>query len=303
MKNSYFSRVTIALLVTAFLAIGVPAQKAKPAVQAVKPIIFAVIDDGKSIEPIAYINNGKLQEPVDGGDEPSIISAFVKKYYRSGTAYRLIFGGANGGTVTVKSSSPTSDCGKNIGTVITKAAKTPLKGNVMGLATNATSKSTAASYRRKPSDAERNEIEVLVKAEFAKQKLTPKILRYHNLTAVDVDNDGSAEMVGSYWVEVDRLTRALLFFIAEKGANGKYSFGHREYRSVDQASVMSGDIKNVDEGIYHELLLDVFDVDGDGVAEVFTNTASFEGAGFGVYSRSGSKWTKSFDGSNYHCGY
>ena len=66
---------------------------------------------------------------------------------------------------------------------------------------------------------------------------------------------------------------------------------------------MSGDIKNIDEGIYHELLLDVFDVNGDGVAEIFTNTASFEGAGFGVYSRSGGKWTKSFDGSNYHCGY
>ena len=66
---------------------------------------------------------------------------------------------------------------------------------------------------------------------------------------------------------------------------------------------MSGDIKNIDEGVYHELLLDVFDVNGDGVAEVFTNTASFEGAGFGVYSRAGNKWTKVFDGSNYHCGY
>ena len=303
MKNSLFSRMAAASVATFFFASLIPAQKTtKPVVQAAKPIIFSVIDDGQRIEPIAYLNKGKLEKPADGGDAPNIISAFNKSYYKAGTAYRLIFGGANSGTVTVKSSNATSDCGKNIGTVTTKAAKTPLKGFVMGLATNAASKSTA-SYRRKPTDAERNEIEVLVKAEYAKQKLTPKVLRYHNLTALDVDNDGSAEMVGSYWVEVDKLTRALLFFIATKGTNGKYALGHHEYRTVDQANVMSGDIKNIDEGVYHELLLDVFDVNGDGVAEVFTNTASFEGAGFGVYSRAGNKWTKVFDGSNYHCGY
>lgn len=303
MKNSLFSRIAAASVATFFFASLIPAQKTtKPVVQAAKPIIFAVIDDGQRIEPIAYLNKGKLEKPADGGDAPNIILAFNKSYYKAGTAYRLIFGGANSGTVTIKSSNPNSDCGKNIGTVTTKAAKTPLKGFVMGLATNAASKSTA-SYRRKPTDAERNEIEVLVKAEYAKQKLTPKVLRYHNLTALDVDNDGSAEIVGSYWVEVDKLTRALLFFIATKGTNGKYALGHHEYRTVDQTNVMSGDIKNIDEGVYHELLLDVFDVNGDGVAEVFTNTASFEGAGFGVYSRAGNKWTKVFDGSNYHCGY
>ena len=66
---------------------------------------------------------------------------------------------------------------------------------------------------------------------------------------------------------------------------------------------MSGNIKDVDDGIYHETLLDVYDIDGDGVAELFTHTQSFEGAGFAVYSRAGGKWTKVFDGANYHCAY
>jgi len=277
--------------------------KPKPAAKAPKPMIFAVLGDGKSLEPIAYVNKGKLEAPVDGGSETSIIAAFNKIYYKPGTVYRLIFGGANSGTVTVKSSDVNADCSRNMAQATTKANKTPLAGLVMGLATNAPGKAGGTAFRRKPTPAEREEVEGLVRAEFAKQKLAPKELRYHNLTALDLDNDAKAELVGSYWVEIDNMTRALLFFIAGKGSNGKYGFGHHEYRTIDQASVMSGAIKDVDDGVYHELLLDVFDYDGDGTSEVFTYTQSFEASGFHVYRRSGGKWAQAFEGSNYHCGY
>ena len=43
---------------------------AKPAV---KPIIFAVLNDGQLLEPIAHVENGKLSEPVNGSDETSLI--------------------------------------------------------------------------------------------------------------------------------------------------------------------------------------------------------------------------------------
>ncbi len=274
------------------------AQKAAP-----KSIIFAVLDGGKSLEPIAYVNKGKLDPTVSGGDEANIVAAFDKAYYKPGTVYRLIFGSANAGTVTVKSSNAKGDCGKNLGDASTNSTKTPLKGMIMGLATNAPIKSTTASYRRKPTAAEKDEIDALVKAEFVKQKLTPKVLHYQNLTALDVDHDGKAEFVGSYWVEIDKLTRGLLFFIASKGSNGKYSLGYKEYRSIDQANVMGGEIKAVEDGVLNELLLDAFDYDGDGTAEIFTHQQSFEGAGFNVYHRDGGKWTRVFEGSNYHCGY
>lgn len=295
----------VAATVMVMLPTAIIAQRTtKPApAQAAKPIIFAVQNDGRALEPIAYVNKNKLEAAVDGGAEGSLIAAFNKQYYKAGASYRLIFGGANSGTVTVKSSNSKADCAPNMAVATTKTTRTPLKGFVMGLATNVPSKWTAASYRRRPTEAERNEVESAVRAEFTKQKLTPGTLKYHNLTALDVDNDGRAELVGSYWVEIDRLTRGLLFFIATKPANGKYAFAHKEYRSVDQANVMSGEIKSVDEGVYHELLLDVFDYNGDGVAEIFTYTQSFEGSGFAVYDRDGGKWTKIFDGSNYHCGY
>ena len=66
---------------------------------------------------------------------------------------------------------------------------------------------------------------------------------------------------------------------------------------------MSQEIKDVDDGIYHEVLLDSYDFDGDGVNEIFTTQPSFEGAGFTAYQRKGSKWTNIFENSNYHCAY
>lgn len=277
------------------------AQK-KPAAKLTKSIIFAVLNDGRMLEPIAYVNKGKLESTVDGADENSIIAAFNKTYYKVGAVYKLVFGSADAGTVTVKSSDVGAECSRNMAMTVTKSTRTPLKGLVMGLATNAVVKN-ANNVRRRPTPAERTEIDALVKSEFVAQNLTPKTLHYHNLTAMDLENDGKVEFVGSYWIEIDNLTRGLLFFIAAQNKSGKYTFGHKDYRAIDQASVMSGDIKNVDEGVYHELLLDAFDYNGDGVSEVFTYTQSFEGAGFGVYAKDGSGWKNVFEDSNYHCGY
>jgi len=298
MKNPKVCKGLLLIMASFGLAGSMSAQRL-----AAKPIIFAVLSDGKSVEPIAYVNKGKLTPPVNGSDAQNIIVAFNKTYYKPGTVYRLIFGSANAGNVTVKSSDAKSECSRNMGTVITTSSKVQLKGLVMGLATNMPSKTTNASYRRKPTAEEKEEIDALAKAEYAKQKLTPKVLRYQNLTALDVDNDGKPEFVGSYWIEIDKLTRGLLFFIASRGSSGKYTIGYHEYRSVDQANVMSGAIKDVDDGVYHELLLDAFDYDGDGTAEIFTYEQSFEGSGFNVYRRTGGKWTRAFEGANYHCGY
>lgn len=278
--------------------------KPKPVAAAAKPIIFAVLNDGTSLEPIAVVSKNKLEATVNGSDDAKKIGAFVKTYYKPGTVYRLIFGTANGGSVKVKSSSADSDCAKNIAQAVTSATGTPLKGLVMGLATNVAGKTSAKSSRRKPTPAEKTEMDALARAEFLKEKLTPKVLRFQNLTALDIDSDGKSEFVGSYWVEIDKTTRGLLFFIASQGSSGKYSIGYKEYRSIDQASVMGGEIKAVDDGIYHEMLLDAFDYDGDGTSEIFTHQAAFEGAGFNVYKKQkGGKWARVFEGSNYHCAY
>jgi hypothetical protein len=311
MKKTNFTKIFCCSLII-LLAISVSsAQKRKnAAAQAAKPkpIIFAVLNDGTTLEPIAQIDKGELKATVGGDSEPKDLTAFAKSYYKPKTTYNLIFAGSPNGTVTVKSADPKSECAKNMATVTTQSPKAKLKGFVMGLATNASTGKMGSGLRRMPTAAERAEIETLVRAAFTKENLSVnalKNLRYHNLTAVDADGDGTAELVGSYWVANTAKERNLLFFIAEKDKSGKYSFGHSEYEKMTSEEIMSGaEITALDQGVYHELLLDVFDTNGDKTAEIFTYTQGLEGAGFTVYRRDDAgKWVKAFEGSNYHCAF
>lgn len=287
-------------MTTALLVAQTAPKKPRP----VKYLITAVLNDGKMIEPVAYIQEGKLLPPANGSDDANIITAFSKTYYPKGKVYSLIFGGKLAGTATVTSADPKSECMSNMANVVSKTTRTPLKGNVMALASNAPLKKPGSGVRRLPTASEKEEVEELVRADYAKNGVTAtKTLRYQNLTALDVDSDGKAELVGSYWVETSAKSRALLAFIAEKNADGKYEFGWSNFASYKEEEVMSGEISALDSGVYHERLLDIFDVDGDGVSEIFTYIMSFEGAGFNVYRRQAGKWVASFEGSNYHCGF
>lgn len=283
------------------------AQASKKRPPTAKAPIFAVLGDGTSIEPIGYVDGrGRMTHAIDGSSDRKVLNAFHRTYFAKGKAYDLIFGGKSAGTVTLTSSDPSAECVNFLGKVTTKTTRTPLKGNVMALATNLKMAKPGSGVRRLPNPAERTEIEALVRAEFAKNGVPESAignLRSHNLTALDVDSDANAELVGSYWVDLSPTDRGLLFFIAQRGADGKYTFGHAGYNKVAQSETMSEDIKDVDSGVYHERLLDIFDVDGDGVAEIFSYVMSFEGAGFNVYKRRATGWTLHFEDSNYHCGY
>ena len=293
----------VLLLLSISVVFAQKRTKQKPATKP-KPIVFAVLNDGQTLEPIGEIDNGKLVGTANGGDESKLLAAFTNKYYKPKTVYNLIFGGAANGTVTVKSYDAKSDCGKNLAQISTQSAKAKLKGFVMGLATGEKTAKTALGTRRLPTAAERSEIESLVRAEFSKQGVSAnavKNLKYYNLTALDVDNDGTTEMVGSFWVESSAKERNLLFFIAGKDGD-KYKLGYSDYKKVTPDDVMSGELKDLDE-LGGELLLDVLEYNGDATAEIFTLNKSFDGNNFQVYSRQNGKWTKVFEGYNYHCAY
>src|SRR5471030_1601652 len=100
--NKFGKVVSIAFL-GLVLASVILAQKAT------KPAIFAVLEKGTNVEPIAYIVNGKLEPAVNGSDDRNIIAAFNKAYYKPGTIYHMIFGGSDAGTVTVKGSNSKSE--------------------------------------------------------------------------------------------------------------------------------------------------------------------------------------------------
>ena len=100
--------------------------KVKPAAK-LKTIVFAVVDDGGRIEPIAEIDKGKFVQTVGGDSDEKSLLSFTKNYYKPKTAYNLIFGGAKNGTVTIVDSNPKSDCGKSAATVTTQSTKAKLK--------------------------------------------------------------------------------------------------------------------------------------------------------------------------------
>jgi hypothetical protein len=302
MKTPFFARsISLTLILTlSFAAVFAQRRAAAP-----KPIVFAVLNGGTTIEPIALIDAGELKYAFDAATDEAELIKFTRSYYKPKTVYRLVFGGADAGSVTVKSNDPKAECSKHTAEVTVASTRAKLGGLVMGLATSGAVKKGAGT-RRRPTAPERSEIEALVRAEFAKNKVgaaAAKNLKSRNLTALDVDADGAAEMIGSYWVDTSATSRGLLFFIAEKGRDGKYRFGHSEYRAVKQEDTMSGEIKSIDEGVYQEVLLDAMEYDGDTTAEIFTYTPSFEGAGFNAYSRREGKWVRAFEDSNYHCGY
>ncbi len=292
----------------------VSAQKKKPSVKpTIKntigaetpklPIILAVLNDGTTLDPIAFVNKGKLSE-VDGTDGKAFKTFLTDNYYKFGSMYRLIFGGSDAGKVTVTERGD-GECTGNLATGSVDSDKAKLKGMVMALATDLIGAKNGAGVRRLPTPAERSEIEKLVKAEFAKQNNTAKVIqtmKYQNLTALDVDNDGTMEMVGSFWVSPTSKTRNLLFFIAEKNG-GSYGFAYKSYEAYTTKEIMSGEAKDLDGGMLHELLLDVFDYDGDGKSEIFTIGQAFEGNNFYVYKKTAGKWKQVFKSYSYRCGY
>ena len=204
------------------LAAAAPAQR-RPAPKPAKTVIFAVLNDGKAIEPIGYIGaKGVMTPAIDGASEGPVLTAFHRTYFSKGKMFPLVFGGKVAGNVTVSSSDPRGECVNYLANVTAKTTRSALKGNIMALATNAKITKPGSGIRRLPTPAERAEIETLVREAFAKKSISAEItknLKYHNLTALDVNNDGQAEMVGSFWVEPTATEREVLFFIAELGTD------------------------------------------------------------------------------------
>jgi hypothetical protein len=301
--------LVIAIMLFVFLTSFVFSQKAKlkpqpkPSIP-VRSMIFAVTGDGTTIEPVVAISDGKLVDSSEH-DETYKNKTFSDLYFKSGNKYNLVFGGVQIGTINVVKSA-SGECSGVSAQISANSTRAKLKGFVMALATNTPIKAKSPGVRRLPTANERNEAERLVRAEFTKQKVPAaslKQLRYHNLTAIDVDRDGKVELVGTFWIAPKPTDRATLFFIATQNVEGTYSFELSEFVNYTPENIMSGEAKDLDDGVYHELLLDYLDYDGDGVAELFTTTQAFEGRNFSVYRREAGKWAKVRESYNYRCGY
>jgi hypothetical protein len=257
--------------------------------------------------PFVIIEQGAFKQPIAGDSDEAEMTSFSKTYYPKGRKYRVLFGGAEAGSLTVKESNKDKECSRSSADV-TLRSTAKLNQNVMALATNSETLGAAKSTRRSPTPAERASLMPLVQAIY-KQKGVPAALLSGlmtvNLTALDLDSDGKSELVGSFVVKKVKggAARYALFLFAEpQGAS--YRTTVLQYEKFTDADLMSGaEITAVENGVYLERLVDALDLDGDNASEVITERDGFEGDTYFIYKKQAGKWNKVYEFANYRCAF
>jgi hypothetical protein len=178
----------------------------------------------------------------------------------------------------------------------------------MALATNSSTLGGNKSTRRPPTPAERAALMPLVKAAYKQKGLPASLLPglvTVNLTAIDLNNDGKAELIGSFVVKKQKggAARYALFLIAEPDGN-TYRTNVLQYERYTSKDIMSGaSINIIEDGVYIERLVDGLDLDGDGGSEVIALRQGLEGDGYLIYKKQGGSWKQIYEFSNYRCAF
>lgn len=272
-------------------------------------VLFAVADEGggPTIEPIALVSGGKYVYPEGAGGVDDELKKFADEFYKEGRKYRVVSGGGDAGTLTVKRSHVSDECFRAGADV---ALQTPVKvGRVVwALATDSETLAKGKGERRAPTEAERAAATKLAESTMRARRVPVaalKTLGTINLTATDLDSDGRAELVGTFVARDAKSARYVLFLLAEPQANGTYKSGVAEYQTIKAADLPDPELISEVGGsaFLAEIFVDQADLDGDRVGEVVSTSASFEGQHYTVYKRAAGRWKKAYEGSNYRCAY
>lgn len=265
-------------------------------------------DDGV-LMPIAVIDGGKLKAAAEDQD-PAVLGKFADAFYRKGTKYRLLFGGGEAGSVTVNGDGRDGECGKSFGKATLSAPAVPFSDNVRALVTSSFTLGQGTGTRRAPTAVERAEAVRLATESFTVRKFAAPLvqaLEVINLTAIDVSASQKAVLVGSFVVTTKTgvQSRDTYFLIAEQQPNGRYNNAFASLTHTAADALMEGaDMDDVASGrIETEMLIDQLDIDGDGVNEIFTVTASFEGQHFRIYKSAKDRWQQIFKSYVYVCAF
>src|SRR5207245_1438120 len=124
-------------------------------------VVFAVsAESGEgSMDAVVIVDGKQLRAPFTE-EQKDKQKKFAEEYFAAGRTYRLIFGGGEAGSVTVKKWS--EGC-NSVHAEVTPATSVRLGGKVMALATNSESLGKRPSARRTPTEAERAAVLTLVK--------------------------------------------------------------------------------------------------------------------------------------------
>jgi hypothetical protein len=271
--------------------------------------VFVASPEGErgefQVEPVAVIDGrGAFEEPGSGVENAA--ASFPERYYKPGAKYRFLYGGAEVGSVTIREASK-GECAPTAARAnVSTTAR--LGRDSMALATDATLKLRERSSRRAPNAAERASVLRLAKSIFRQAGVSAAAVNARttalDLTATDLDGDGHEELVGSYLVRTGPKVRDVLFLVAVPRSDA-FSAVFKKHERINAREMMDASaIGEVGKGGFlAETFIDQLDADGDGVAEFFTLSGTFEGTTYRAYRREGGTWRAVYEHYSYRCAY
>jgi hypothetical protein len=268
-----------------FMALSLIAGLA--AAQTRKPtMIFAVsAETGEgSMDAVVIVDGKQLRVPFtdEQKDRQKKIAA---DYFVTGRTYRLIFGGGEAGSVTVKKWS--EGC-NTVHAEVGLSTSARLGGPVRALATSYDSLGKRPSARRAPTDADRAAIMTLVKSIY-RQNRTPvsliSAIKVTNLTATDLDGDGQYEFIGSFTLAAKNKFERDLFLIAKpRGVGMRADLAKfQAYQPPPETFLSSIDF------------IDQLDLDGNGTGEVFAVQGAFDGYAYVIFKKVTGRWREVYN--------
>ena len=292
-KHSRLLCLMLVLVLVTLITTAPRAENSAGTAQRNNPtVIFAVNGEPEDyhMDAVAFFNGRQFVAPFSD-EQKNAQKNFGDKYFAANRKYRLIFGGGETGTVTVKKWS--EGC-NSIHSEISLATSARLGGQVRALATNNESIGKRASSRRAPTEVERADVLKLVKSIY-RQRRTPANLidsiKVTNLTASDLDGDGRYEMIGSFTLAAKNKFERDLFLIAKSsGAGLRADFiKFQAYQPPPEGFLYGIDF------------IDQLDVDGDGIGEVFAVQGGFDGYGYLIFKKTRGRWREVYQGLGDVC--
>jgi hypothetical protein len=270
--------------------------------------LFVISQDraGSRIEPLVGIIDGRYLEPPAG--ESELFSQFVSRYYHVGQKYRVLFGGGDAGTLTIKAKpDPDSECARSQASVELEATAR-IGGLVMGLATNSETLGRKTVSRRFPTNTERANVTDIGKNIFRQKGVPTAMLdkmQTINMTATDLNGDGRIEIIASFMVRTEQKSAAVHHLFVIAAAKGDtFDVDLLRYSRTTKGDLPEGtSLADIDQALLTELLVDQVDLDGDKMGEVITMTTSFEGATYKIYRRQKGQWASVYEFYSYRCAY
>lgn len=281
------------------LAQRTPKAQAERRASSASVVLFSVsrYEENFTIDPIVLIGDGgRYAAPPIGSGDPAEADAeakraqrFIRDYFRPGRKYRLLFGGGEAGSAEVLKYIEPGCVGMEASVRAQTSAR--IGGQVFAIATNSDALGKKSGSRRAPTDAERAKALEFARKTFERNRVSPaRIARMetNNLTAVDLNGDGQAELIGSFIITGEAGVEESLFQILEP-SRGSYSATLDWFHRGKEV-----------EATYRRLI-DALDIDGDGVAEVVAQGIYYESHDYFIYRKQNGRWRAIYQGGGGGC--